>query len=674
MSAELFVALRTEELPARFVAQAAQGLAQGVLALLKGIDHGPVRTWAAPRHIAVSVSEVAAGKPVEEQLVTGPPEAAAFRDGQPTRAAEGFARGRGIAVEDLEIVDGPKGRVVAARVKTGGEQTREVVAAGLAEAILGISFQKTMRWADRPERWARPIHEIVALYDGQLIEAEVAGVPTGQRTLGHRLFAEPFEVDGAGSWLAGLRNRRVEADRDARRRTIAAQLRALSSELGCTVLDEDELLDEVQDLVEWPVTITAAFDRSLLDLPPRLLVESMKVHQRVFPLLKDGALQATFLVVTNQPYATDPEVAQVIAEGNRKVLAARFHDARFFYAEDRKHSLETHAEKLAGMQWIRKGGTMADKQARVARLSRELAPLLGADSTLAGRAGALCKADLATQMVGEFPELQGHVGMLLARLQGEEADVAEAIEAHYLPTGSGDSPPRSPEGRAVALADRIDTLTGCFARGLKPKGSADPLGLRRAANGVVAIVLDAGLRTELAALLALSEEDGGEELVPFVLARARAAWREAHATDVVDAVLATGDTDLVALDARIRALTGLSGTEDFEALRTTFKRVLNITKEHASTVYVASALPEAAERDLHAAFEEQRQEVAARAAELDYPGALAALLRLRPAVDRFFDEVFVMDEDLQVRANRLGLLRSIGQAFDRIADLTKLAS
>jgi len=669
---ELFIAIRTEELPARFVVPAAEGLARNVVKLLKGIAHGEVRTWAGPRRVAVCIADVATGKPVEEKLVTGPPERAAFRDGQPTKAAQGFARGRGVAVEDLEIVDGPRGRVIAARVRTGGEQTADIVRAGLVDAILGIHFSKTMGWADRTERWARPIHGVIALLDGAVLEAEVAGVSTSAQTTGHRLFSAEITVTGSADWLSGLRAQRVEPDRSTRRAHITAQLTEAAA--GAEVVDQDELLDEVQDLVEWPVTIAAEFDQALLSLPERLLVESMKVHQRVFPLRRDGALTNRFLVVTNQPYATDHEVAAIIAGGNRKVLAARFHDAQFFYAEDRKHRLEDHAAHLSGMQWIRKGGTMADKQHRIAEISAAVAPLVGADVDAARRAGGLCKADLATQMVGEFPELQGHVGMLLARLQDEPAAVAQAIEDHYRPRFSGDALPAAPEGRAVALADRIDSLTGCFSRGLKPKGSADPLGLRRAANGLVALVLDAGLRTALPSLLATGGTDVGEDLVAFVLARARASWRDAHATDIVDAVLATGGTDLVALDGRISAMTALSATADYEALRGTFKRVLNITKDHEGSAYGADALPEAADQALHAAFSAVSETVAAQSAAEDHAGALQSLLTLRPAVDRFFDEVFVMADDPVVRANRLSLLKSVGNAFHQIADLTKLAS
>ena len=671
-TAELFVALRCEELPARYVRTAAAGLEKGVRALLKGIEHGEVRTWASPRRIAVAVSGVAAARPLEEKLVTGPPEAAAWRDGAWTKGALGFARGKGVDAADLEIIDGPRGRVVAARVTTGGEQTVARIAAGLEAAILGIDFGKTMRWGSGRQRWARPIHGLVALYDGERIDCSVAGVASGVETVGHRLTPGPIHVRSADQWVESLAAHNVMVDRPARKARIEADLRAAAEAVGATVGALD-LIDEVVDLVEWPVVVTASFDPELLTLPSRLLVESMGVHQRVFPLFEGAELQARFLVVTNHPYATDPDVAAIIAAGNTKVLAARFYDARFFYAEDRKQPLTAHGADLEKMRWIRNGGTMAEKQARVGRLAARLAPLFGADATHAGRAGALSKCDLATQMVGEFPELQGHVGKLLARHDGEEEAVAAAIEEHYLPRFSSDQTPATPEGRAAAAADRIDTLTGCFHHGLKPKGSADPLGLRRAAVGLVSILLGAGTRVQLGDLLASSELDAGEALLPFVVARLRNNMMERHPTDIVDAVLATGDRDPVALEGRAAAMSALSATADFEPLKQTFKRLANITKDHASTTYAADALGEPAERALHTALDGVRAAAADSAAAGDFAGALDRLRTLKGPVDALFDAVMVMAEDPQVRANRLGLLSAVGAAFRDIADFKHLS-
>ena len=676
---ELFIEIRCEELPARFVDRAVKGLAKAVKGLLKGVDHGDLTTWATPRRIAVSVRDVAEGRPQEEKLVTGPPARAAFRNGQPTKAAIGFAKGRGVSVDDLEVVEGPRGEVVAARVRSGGERTVALVAQGLEAAVLGIDFPKTMRWG--AGKWARPIHGVIALYDGTLIDCTVAGVASGNTTLGHRLTPGPITVRTSAEYVDFLQQHHVLADRAERRVVIERQLAEAADSLGAEV-GALELVDEVVDLVEWPQVVVAEFAEELLELPPRLLVESMGVHQRVFPLFVDGALTNRFLVVSNHPYApSDADCARTIATGNTKVLAARFHDAKFFYAEDRKQTLSVHGEDLTGMQWIRKAGTMAEKSARVGTVAEGMAAVvLGADAAVAARAGALSKADLATQMVGEFPELQGHVGRLLAGLDGEPDGVPMAIEEHYLPRFSGDSLPTTPAGTATALADRVDTLVHCFRLGLKPKGSADPLGLRRAAGGLVALVLGAGLRTTVPDLLdaggaaALPKADGNE-LVTFVMARARAQFQGRYATDLVDAVLATGSADLVALDARCAAMTELAGDADYDALKTTFKRVANITKDLApdQVTYDADALVEPTEKALHEAFAAVRESAAKRAANADYAGALADLRGLKPAVDQFFDDVMVMVDDAALRAARQGLLNAIAGAFRQIADFKHLS-
>lgn len=689
MHPTLFIELRCEELPARFVRIAEAGLRDAVLQLLNGIAHGAVRTWATPRRVALAIEDLAPARPEELSVVTGPAEAAAYRDGKPTPAAVGFAKGKGIPVEDLILVDSPKGRVIAAQVRSGGQRVVDLLGQGLGDAILGIPFVHTMTWG--PARWARPIHGLVALYGDALVPAAVAGVAAGRETLGHRLSPGPITIDGAEGYAAALRAHFVIADRAEREATIRAQLDAAARALGLQV-GELDLVDEVVDLVEWPQVVACAFDQSLLHLPPRLLVESMGVHQRVFPLFAEDALSHRFLAVSNHPFAdTDPECAATIAAGNAKVLGARFHDARFFYAEDRKKPLAVHGEKLARMQWIRGGGTMADKGARVGAIAEELAPRLGASGAAAARAGGLSKADLATQMVGEFPELQGHVGRLLAAFDGEPPELSLAIEEHYLPRFSGDQLPSAALGLTVALADRLDTLTRTFALGLKPKGSADPLGLRRAAGGVVALLLHAGLRIELPGLLrgadragasasaglaaapvgALSDEQLAE-LVGFVMDRARAALTESHATDVVNAVFASRDHDVVALAARCAAMSALAADPAFEELKTTFKRVMNITKDHTTTAFDPAALVEPAELALAARFGEARDRARACAEASDFAGALHALVTLKGPVDAFFDAVLVMAPEPALREARLGLLSAIALEFRRIADFKHL--
>lgn len=633
-----------EELPARFVAPAIEGLA----AAIGKLAGAPVtRAWATPRRLAVAV-EVAAARPTTEKLLTGPPVTA---DPAP------FARAKGVDVGALEQIETPKGKVWGARQTTGGEPTAEVVGKGLEEAVLSVPFKKSMKWGARAERWGRPIRYVCAVIDGERVAATVAGLRTVDTSEGHWLWSpEPFRVERAAQWEEELLGRLVIADAARRRAEVERMVGELGGELDAA------LLDEVANLVEAPSALVGRFDEGLLELPPRLLVESMKKNQRYFPIFEDGKLTARFVVVTNNPRC-DPAL---VAEGNARVLAARFYDAKFFYAEDRKKPLAAHAEKLAGMTWIRGLGTMAERQEEVARAGERLAPLVGADVVATGAAGRLCKADLTTLMVGEFPELQGHVGRLLAELDGRPRDVALAVEEHYLPRFAGDALPTTGTGLALALADRVTLLQRTFAAGMAPKGSADPLGLRRAANGVVALVLAAGWRGDVRELFV--EARAGEDLVEFVIARLRATLQaEGHATDLVDAVLAAGAYDLAHAAARVRAMSALARTGAFAPIRATFRRAGGLVKEHASTAYDPALFEHDAERALHEAFLRVPHDT-------DVDAALASLAALRPSVDRLFDAVLVMCDDARVRDNRLGLLRAIVARFSSLADFSRLST
>jgi glycyl-tRNA synthetase beta chain len=702
VSAELFVELRCEELPARMVRPAVEGLKAWLLGLLEGVGHGRVSTWATPRRLAVAIEDVASGRPVVEREVTGPPAAAAFRDGQPTDVALGFARSRGVDPSALRIVELPKrGPVVAASIREGGEQAVDLVRTGLGAVIEKIPFPKAMVWGTGGLAFGRPLHGIVALYGGRVIEGEAHGIRFGDTTVGHRLAPEPLRVTGSADWLAGMRERWVEPDFDVRRARIAGLLDEAAAELEADPIRDDALLEEVTNLVEWPVKVIGDFDADLLGLPPRLLVTSMRVHQRYFPVHRQGALTSRFVVISNNPVGK----AALIAEGNARVLRARFHDARFFLAEDRHEPLAEHGAKLVQMRWIRGLGTMSDKQRRVAELARELAAWTGADPELAAEAGSLCKADLATQMVGEFPELQGHMGRLYAEHEGRPAAVATAIEEHYQPRFADDAVAATEVGATVALADRLDTLVGCFGIGMEPTGGGDPQGLRRAALGVARTVLAHGLRGSLrrrfadaiATFDAYAEAnpDGFEAwrkaaatrdpaalalaLVEFTLARLKAQKvAEGVSPDVVDAVLAVSDhdPDLVVVDRKLAALVAITGTPDFPVILTTFKRVLNITAAAGGDIPppAPSRATVAAELDLLARADRVSDEVEAAADRLDHGAALAAILGLRPAVEAFFDAVLVNADDADVRALRLGILVKVADVFRRVADFSRIST
>lgn len=698
---ELFVELVCEELPPSFVRPALAALAKGLTGLLSGVEHGRVETWATPRRLAVSVSDVADARAASEELVTGPPADRAFVDGEWTRAALGFARGKGVDASALEIVDSKRGKVVAARVREGGERSQDLVAAGLEGVILGLPFRKSMEWGSGGVRFGRPLHAVSALFGGEVIAAKVAGIEVGAKTIGHRLAADrEFAFTDADSWADGLRARQVEPDLEARAALIRDILDEVESELGCDPIQDDELFEEVLHLVEWPVKVIGTIDQELLELPPRLLVEAMKKHQRYFPVFRGGELTNRFVVIANNPWADLP----LVAEGNARVLRPRFYDARFFFEEDQKLSLSDHADKLHKMRWIRGLGTVADKSSRLGELARALAPSFGAQAADAERAGRLAKADLFTLMVGEFASLQGHIGKLYARAAGESEAVSTAIEEHYLPRFADDAVPATPEGTAVAVADRLDTLVGCFGIGLKPKGG-DPQGLRRASLGVVRMLIAGQFDRELSSLFRESLEhfhrgaagrDGFEkwtalhgsgesstadvdalveELVQFTLARFAAAEVSAGASaDIVDAALAVSAPHPVDLHAKVSAIKAVSGTPEFGGIMETFKRVLNITKDMTVAPPAASALTEPAERELAAAIERVATSPALLAEQPDYEAVLEAVLSLRAPVDKFFVDLMVNHQDPAIRAVRLGLLMQVSALFLRVADFSRIST
>lgn len=704
MSGEVFVELVCEELPAEAVRGALGGLERGLLELLEGLVGGPTRRYATPRRLAVALEDVAPARPSTERLVTGPPAERAFdAEGRPTQAGIGFARGRGLEPAALERVATAKGVVVAVRVKEGGERTLALLAEGLDAIVRGLPFPRSMEWGAGGVRFGRPLHRVNALYAGQLVPGRAAGLAIGRRSLGHRLAADTdFEFSDSREWAAALRERKVEPDLEVRKERIRGQLAELAGAEGADPIQDEPLLEEVVHLVEWPVPILGTFDPELLELPPRLLVESMRVHQRYFPLHRQGTLTNRFAVIANNPWGDE----RLIAEGNARVLRARFDDARFFLAEDKKRPLEACGAQLAKMQWIRGLGTMQDKAGRSAELGAELAPLLGADPERVLRAGRLAKNDLATLMVGEFPELQGHMGRLYALHGGEHERVAQAIEEHYLPRFAGDVLPASPEGAALALADRIDSLTGCFGIGLAPKGGGDPQGLRRAALGIVAILVERGLRLALGQLFeravlhfharALAAEGGYEAwlaergrsaeqvqgrdelcaaLSQFVLARQQAAASGSGlSSDVVDAVLAVSPDDPVLIQAKLEGLRDLVGGERFVPILQTFKRVLNITRDQHEPAPARASLELPCEVELFDAVQRVADQVARAAEALDYRAALRGVLELEAPVASLFESVLVEDPDPALRSRRLGLLLEVARVFLRVADFSRIST
>ncbi len=678
--AELFVEVGTEELPARFVAAAIDGFAANMVKLLAPLAVSPPRCWATPRRFAVAFDNLPSATPREERLVSGPPVAVAFRDGVATPAGVAFAAKFGLTADRLERLAGPKGEVVAARSFEGGQSLADLVAQGLEGAILSIPFKKTMRWGSRREAFARPIRHVCAVIDGERVACTVRGRDTTSTSDGHWLLSpEAFPVTSASEWVQQMRGRHVLVEFDERRSAIRHGLAAQAARLGVDLAPvpgggvDEALFAEVVNLVEAPTVLAGAFHASLLTLPPRLLVESMKVNQRYFPTYREGRLTEHFLFASNNPAGN----AELIAAGNARVLAARFSDAKFFFEEDRKKSLAEHGARLEGMVWMRNQGTMASRQAEVALAAKHLAGLFGADPAATLAAGQLCKCDLATQMVGEFPELQGHVGRLLA--EGEGIAEALAIEEHYHPRFSGDSLPSTPAGVVLALAERITLLSRAFAAGLQPKGGADPLGLRRAANGIVAILLAQAAQTPrrdpgLATCFAAVKEPLGSEIREFIRARLRASLGESGIpTDVVDAAMAAKvhESDLVAQAARAGALGELADEGELGAIRATFRRVAGLVKQDPGEVL---ALHDLDGDSLGEPGRALRDAVVSVPDGSDVRRQVAALVALRPLVDAYFDGVMVMSEVPAERAARLGLLRVIVARFETLADFSKLVT
>ncbi len=689
---ELLFEIGAEEIPAGFLARALDELKTLAEArfLAARLTHGELRTLGTPRRIALVVDGLSDRQPDVEELVLGPPKRVAFdAAGKPTKAGEAFAAKNGVAVDKLEISATDKGEYIAARRQEKGRATHELLPAMLGEILRAIPWKKSMRWGANDETFARPVHWIVALYGGERVPVTFAGVESANRTRGHR-FMSPAEIEvtGAADWQDKLKLAFVIADGRTRRTMIEAELARLAKESGAAVRPDAALLDEVTNLVEYPVGVCGSFDEGFLEIPPEVIVSAMRAHQRYFAMESAGGKLANRFCTIAGTVTRD--VSRVRA-GNERVLRARLSDAQFFFAEDRKVALADRAKKLDGVVFQAKLGSIGEKVTRLGKVAAGLADLLGAQAKLdpahIARAATLCKADLVSHMVGEFPDLQGVMGRAYALLQGEEPAVANAILEHYLPKGAGAEVPASDLGAVLAIADRIDTIVGCFGVGLVPSGSADPYALRRAAIGIVAIIMQRGWKLSLREVVRLSLLAYGDKLPAmgtqkldeavrdFVKTRLRGVILDARKLpgDVVDAVLEAGADDVIDADKRAVALGRMRARADFEPLGVAFKRVANILKGAGATsapdpvVFVADA-----EKGLWTAYENVHARVEDKAAAADYDGALADLATLKTPVDQFFDGVMVMDKDEKLKQNRLSLLGTVNALFLRIADFRQL--
>jgi len=688
MAKELFLEIGTEEIPAGFLPKAMadmEALIRKEFAAAR-LEFGAVRTFATPRRLALTVSAVAEQQPTLQVKAMGPAKQHAFdASGNPTKAAEGFARGQGLSVAELKIVATDKGEYLCAEKEEAGRATAELLREILPRIVTGISFKKSMRWKDLDVRFARPVHWIVALYGDAVVPFGFGELTSGNTSRGHRFMApQQFTVSGCDDWLGKCREHFVMADQQERKATIRSQVEEAARAAGGRVSMDEALLEEVTYLVEDPTPLCGTFEERFLSLPRELLVTTMRTHQRYFTVEGlDGKLLNKFITVANTR-AEDPEV---VIRGNGRVIRARFSDAMFFWEEDRKAKLESRLESLRNVIYQAKLGTSFEKVERFTVLAKGLAARFEPSAAeLTVRAAKLAKCDLETKMVYEFPELQGVMGREYARLEGENQRVVQAIFEHYLPVEAGGALPQDNVGAFVSVADKIDTICGCFGVGLIPTGSADPYALRRSAIGILNILTERGYRQSIPALVEESLEllsakltrprdQVQTEVVEFVRLRlVNMLTQRGFPADVVEAVLAARFDDPLDALSRVEALAALKAQAGFEPLAVAFKRVGNIIKGGVDTPLRSELFEADCEKILADATALARSAVSAAVADGNYTAALQAIAALRVPVDAFFEGVMVMAENAEVRTNRLALLTEVGRLFEGIADFAKISA
>ena len=680
------VEIGTEELPPKALKTLATSFADNVEAELNqaGLTFDKIEWFAAPRRLAVKVLNLATQQPSKEIEKRGPAVSAAFdAEGKPTKAAEGWARGCGITVEQAERIATDKGEWLVHRAKIEGQPTKNLLNGIVANALAKLPIPKPMRWADKTVQFIRPVHTVTILLGDELIEGEILGVASARTIRGHRFLGEKeFEIQHADQYPQLLREKgSVVADFNERKAEILAKSQAKATALGGVADIEESLLEEVTSLVEYPNVLAAKFEERFLAVPAEALVYTMKGDQKYFPIYdKEGKLLPHFIFVSN----INPDDPTAIIEGNEKVVRPRLTDAEFFFKTDLKQKLVDRLPRLETVLFQQQLGTLKDKTDRIEQLAGEIAKQIGADEAKAKRAGLLSKCDLMTNMVFEFTDTQGVMGMHYARHDGEDEEVAVALNEQYMPRFAGDELPKSLVASAVALADKFDTLTGIFGIGQAPKGSADPFALRRAALGALRIIVEKNLPLDLEDLVKKSAALFGDKLtnqnvvadvVDFMLGRFRAWYQdEGIAVDVIQAVLARRPTRPADFDARVRAVSHFRTLDSAEALAAANKRVANIlAKAEGDIGAIDVALcVEPAEQVLAQSVLSLAKEVQPLIAQGEYTAVLDKLAGLRQPVDNFFDNVMVNAEDAKLRQNRLAILNTLQGLFLQVADISLL--
>jgi len=683
------VELGTEELPPKALKSLGEAFATQFEAALTQADlsFDSVSWFAAPRRLAVYVSGLAEGQADKVVEKRGPAVSAAFdADGNPTKAAQGWARGNGIDVADAERLVTDKGEWLLHKAHVPGQSVVELLEGLINQAVSKLPIPKPMRWGNYNTQFIRPVHTLCVLYGSEVVNLSVLGLTSGRVVQGHRFHGEGrFELDHADNYASALEQQYVLADFEARKDKVRQQLEDAAQSLSLKPDYNEDLLEEIASLVEWPVVLQAGFDEAFLAVPKEALIYTMKDDQKYVPLLdSDGALSNTFLFVTN---IESRDASQVIS-GNEKVIRPRLADAEFFFNSDKKTTLESRLESLETVLFQKQLGTLKEKSERISALSAFIASQIDANETQAARAGLLAKTDLMSNMVMEFPDVQGVMGKYYALNDGEDAPVAEALHEQYMPRFAGDALPSSGVSASVALADKLDTLVGIFGIGQLPKGDKDPFALRRAAIGVLRIVTELSLPLDLETLVSnaidvygdkLTNDETQSQVVDFVLGRFTALLQDqAIAIDVIQAVAARRPTKPADYLARVHAVDKFRALEEAEALAAANKRVANILAkqnvEVTDTVNIdESLLAEEAEKALYVELKAAQKEVDIAVPSQDYTRILTALATLRNVIDNFFDNVMVMADDDAVKNNRLALLSLLRQLFLTTADISILA-
>ncbi|MFP3866625.1 MAG: glycine--tRNA ligase subunit beta [Desulfobacteraceae bacterium] len=688
MATRLLVEIGTEEIPAGFIPPVLEEMRFSLQKRLEQerLGGGEITTMGTPRRLTLVVQGLAERQEEVTAEIVGPPQAVAFdAEGRPTKAAQGFARAQGVTVGDLVTVSTERGPYLAVKKRTPGQPAQDRLAEILPEWILSLSFPKSMRWGAETITFARPIHWMVALRGDEVIPFSLGGIASGAVTYGHRFLA-PQAIKLANAdlepYINALRQAYVLVDPAVRQGKLVEELERAAAQVNGQVVPDPDLIQENTFLVEYPSTSCGKFEDKFLDLPDEVLITAMREHQRYFSLRDGSGKLLPHFIAINNTLARDPLIVQ---QGHERVLRARLSDAMFFFQEDLKVPMDKWVEELKGVVFHSLLGTSYEKMDRFRALARYLAEHLLPDKVEpVARAATLCKADLVSGMVGEFPSLQGIMGREYARRAGEAPEVAEAIFDHYLPRHAGDQLPENLIGAMVGLADRLDSICGCFGVGLIPTGAADPYGLRRQALAIINILADKKFYLDLSGAIGFSlallknkltepaDKTLGEVVEFFRTRLHHLLTGEGYSFEVVDAVLSTAFTDVVEAMAKVRALEEVRRSPDFPALAVAFKRVINISRDIPPGPVDATLFEHPAEHDLLAATEQMETTVSQALPARDYPEVCRALAALKAPVDRFFDDVLVMTEDLPRRHNRLALLVRISQTFLKMADFSRI--